>query len=254
MSARHRFTSIALAALLTVACGGQQSASLDADAADVSATASTAGPMSTAQGSSAGSSTAQASASALPGRTGELVNPDDATMIFLYYDLAGIAPPLDQWVEQDDRVTFARPSDKAALRKTIKAELESAAAAVRGIGFVRLTMNANLSDYDPTYGEFAVRALAPSSMVEFSAFRQKVSVRFSNGRIAQIWRVPYDEAQVIRDKAGQYGSHVTLDALLRIASVQPGVAGGTISAEVLEYEMRENLRGLPIGRVQVAQQ
>jgi len=174
-------------------------------------------------------------------------------MIFLYYDLAGVKPPLDQWVEQDTRVQFATAFDKAAVRTTVRAELESAAAAVRGVGFIRVSMNAGLSDYDPTYGEFSVRALAPSSTLEFSTLSNKVSVRFANGRVAQLWRVPPQEAQVVRDKVGGYGNDVTLDALLRIVSVQPGNAGGTITTEVIEYEMRETRRGLTIGRVQVAQ-
>lgn len=172
-------------------------------------------------------------------------------MVFLYFDLAGIQPPLDQWVDQDYRVSSAAAFDKAAVRTAVRGELESAAAAVRGVGFIRVTMNADLSDYDPTYGEFSVRALAPSSMLTFNARNNKVSLRFANGRVAQVWRVPPDEAQVVRDKIGGYGGGVTLDALLRIMSVQPSHAGGTITTEVVEYEMRETRRGLTIGRVQV---
>lgn len=190
-------------------------------------------------------------APAISGRTGELVNPDDHAMIFLYFDLAAIQPPFDQWVDQDHRVSSAAAFDKAAVRTAVRGELESAAAAVRGVGFIRVTMNANLSDYDPTYGEFSVRALAPSSTLEFQARSNKVSLRFANGRMAQIWRVPPAEAQVVRDKIGGYGSGVTLDALLRISSVQPSHAGGTITTEVIEYEMRETRRGLTVGRVQV---
>lgn len=246
----------------TLAAGtpGTQTASAPTASAPTSAKATPVMPTSattqsatssTTQSGSFNASAAPARAPALPGRTGELVNPDDHAMIFLYYDLAGVQPPLDQWVEQDNRVTFAAAFDKAAMRTTVRAELESAAAAVRGVGFIRVSMNAQLSDYDPTYGEFSVRALAPSSTLEFSARSHKISVRFGNGRVAQIWRVPPAEAQVIRDKVGGYGSHVTLDALLRILSVQPGYAGGTITTEVIEYEMRETRRGLTIGRVQV---
>jgi hypothetical protein len=189
----------------------------------------------------------------LPGRTAELVNPNDDTMVLLYYDLAGIRPPFDQWVEADTRVHMAPALEKAALRNAVRAELESAAAGVRNVGFLRISTNANLSDYDPTYGEFSVRAVAPSSTLEFKALRHNVSLRFSNGRVAQIWRVTPAEAQLIRDKVGRYGS-VQLDALLRIASVQPGPAGGTIMTEVIEYEMRDAQRGQMIGRVQVVQQ
>jgi hypothetical protein len=173
-------------------------------------------------------------------------------MIFLYYDLAGIKPPLDQWVDQDYRVQSAAAFDKAAVREAVRGELESAAAAVRNVGFLRVTMNAKLSDYDPTYEEFTIGALAPSSTVQFSARSHRISLRFANGRSAQVWRVPPAEAQVIRDKIGSYGN-VSLDALLRIVSVQPGHMGGAITTEVLEYDMHETRRGMTVGRVKVAQ-
>src|SRR5215813_12941444 len=121
------------------------------------------------------------------------------------------------------------------------------------MGMLRLSMNANLSEYDPTYSEFQVRALAPSSVVTYNALGQKVSLNFRNGRTAQIWRVPAADAQTIRDKIGSFGSNVGLDVLLRIAEVQPGPGGGTIVTDVVEYEMREQRSGMTIARVQVAQ-
>jgi hypothetical protein len=193
-----------------------------------------------------------AAATGIGARTGELVNPDESTMVFLYYDLAGMKPPIDDWVEEDNRVRYAQPLDKPSKRAAVRSELEAAAAAVRGKGFIRLTMHANLSAYDPTYGEFSVQALAPSSIVSYDALGQKVALRFGNGRVAQLWRVPAAEAQAIRDKVG-YGTDVSLDALLRITDVLPGPGGGSITTDVVEYEMREARSGL-IGRVRVAQQ
>jgi hypothetical protein len=172
-------------------------------------------------------------------------------MVFLYYELAHLPLPIDAWVEEDSRVRFAPAPDKAARRAAVRAELESAAASVRGVGALRLTMNANLSEYDPSYGEFTVRALSPSSVVNFDALGQKVAVSFTNGRTAQIWRVPQAEAQGIRDKIS-YSSNVEMDALLRIANVLPGPGGGTLATEVIEYELRETQRGVAIARVQLA--
>jgi len=167
-------------------------------------------------------------------------------MVLLYYDLAGIAPPFDTWIESDSRVQMARPPDKAAQRAAVRAELEATAAAVRNVGFVRLSMNADLSEYDPTYEEFVVRALAPSSMVSFDALGQKVSMKFGNGRTAQIWRVPAGEAQAVRDKV-QFNS-VSLDLRVAVTGVQPAPRGGTLTADVIEYEMRETRGGTPLGR------
>lgn len=194
---------------------------------------------------------ATAAPAGLDGRTGELVNPDNNAMVFLYYDLTGMAPPIDRWVEEDSRVKFVPALDKPAARDAVRAELEAGVAAVKGTGVIRLSLNsANLSDYDPTYGEFTVRALAPSSVIPFDALGQKVSIRFGNGKYAQIWRVPPAEAQVIRDKLAM-GNNVELDVLMAIKSVVPGPAGGTITADVVEYEMRETRGGTTLARVQM---
>ena len=263
------FPSIIIAGMLVAACGDRQSSTAGdsqnapALSSGSPATSASPSPASTASAAAAPASvatpsessrsnTSSAPAPAIAGRTGELVNPDDHAMVFLYLDLAGIQPPLDQWVDQDFRVSNAKAFDKAAVRATVRGELEAAAAAVRGVGFIRVTMNASLSDYDPTYEEFTVGALSPGSTVNFSARGHKVSLRFANGRVAQMWRVPPAEAQVVRDKIGGYGSHASLDALLRIISIQPGYAGGTITTEVIEYEMRSTRNGMMIGRVQVA--
>jgi hypothetical protein len=254
-----RYPSIVIAALLAAACGDSQTSDSAAmPAAGAASAASAPNAESTPQSSTPAAATPNAVGSAdagpvrgLGGRTGELINPDNSTMVFLYYDLAGLSPPIDNWVEQDNRVQFAQPLDKAERRKAVRAEYESAAAAVRGVGAIRLSMNANLSDYDPSYGEFSIRALAPSSVITFNELGQKVELRFANGRQAQIWRVPQAEAQAMRDKIG-YGPSVSLDTLLRITGVQPGPGGGTITTEVVEYQMQTQ-SGLTIARVQVAQ-
>lgn len=250
--------SLLAAALLVAACGDSaapDSAATPAAGADAAATAGSTSAGSTAAAAAPASATAAAAAAnagpvqGLGGRTGELINPDNATMVFLYYHLAGLTPPLDNWVEEDSRVKYTQPIEKAERRKAVRAELESAAAGVRDIGAIRLSMNAGLSEYDPTYGEFAVRALAPSSVISFNELGQKVELRFANGRAAQIWRVPQAEAQAMRDKIG-YAPSVSLDTLLRITGVQPGPGGGTITTEVVEYQMQTQ-SGLTIARVQV---
>ncbi len=187
--------------------------------------------------------------SPLNGGTRELVNPDANTVVFLYYELAHLPLPMDTWVEEDSRVKFVPAAEKAPHRVSVRAELQSAAASVKNVGALRLTMNANLSDYDPSYGEFTVRALSPSSVVDFNALGQKVQVNFKNGRTAQIWRVPQADAQGIRDKIG-FTTNVEMDVLLRIVDVLPGPGGGTVTTEVVEYELRDNQLGIALARVQ----
>ena len=111
-------------------------------------------------------------------------------------------------------------------------------AAVRDVGILRLSLrDADLSDYDPTYGEFVVGALAPSAGLSFPSFGQKVSLKFGNGKTAQIWHVSEQEAREVRDKASYLGS-VGIDLVAKITKVQPSPAGGTIVADVVEYELR----------------
>ena len=108
-----------------------------------------------------------------------------------------------------------------------------------------------MSDCDPSYGEFTVGALVPSSVVSFDALGQKVALKFGNARSAQTWRVPPAEAPAIRDKIG-LGGNVGLDVLLKINGVQPGPGGGTIVADIQKYELRLTRTGNMIGRVHAA--
>jgi hypothetical protein len=181
----------------------------------------------------------------------ELVNPDHTTMVLLYYDLAGLPVPIEQSLEDDMRVRMARPTDKPAQREVVRKELEAGLAGVHGVGALRLSLHANLSEYDATYGEFTVRALAPSSVVEFQAMGQTVQLRFGNARTAQVWKVPAGEAQGVRDRVG-FSGDVSVDALLKIRDVHAAPKGGAITVDVIEYELRENRGGTLLGRVQLA--
>ena len=243
-------TRLAAAGLLAVLVAG-------CSRTDTPTAASVASPAVVGSGRNAAqvASTDRASqpAPSLRGRTGELINPDGTTMVLLYYDLAGIAPPLAQWLDDDMRVRMAPATGKPAARDLVRRELEAGVKGVHDVGAIRLSMHANLSEYDATYGEFNVRALAPSSVVEFKAFGQKVALKFGNARSAQTWKVPAAQAQGVRDRIG-FSSDVSIDALLQIRNVHAAPEGGTITANVIEYELRENRGGTLLGRVQLAQQ
>lgn len=186
---------------------------------------------------------------AMGGRTRELVNPEPLAVVLLHHDLAGTEPPFARWIEADYRVISAPAIEKPAQRDALRAEFEAALAAVRGVGALRLSLGADLSDYDPTYGEFTVRALAPSRVVTFDALGEHVELRFANGLDAQVWRVPAEDAQLVRDKVAQFRG-ASLDVLLRILELQPG---GTIVCEIAEYELRVERTGERLARVRVTQ-
>ena len=200
-------------------------------AAPAAASAATAGD------SRAAAPTGSAVAGGTPARRGELAQPDDSTMVLLYHDVAGIAPPMDRWVEADRRVRVATGPQRAAQRAQVRTELEAAMRAVRDVGALRLSLNDQLSDYDPQYGEYTLRALAPSSSIGYRALDQQVSLRFGNGRDAQIWTAGREEAATVEDSF-RYGRNVVLDVLLQITGVEPAPGGGTLIADVVEYELR----------------
>lgn len=248
-SERAALARLAVAACLGVlaACGGEEASAPSAAPSAEPATSAAPQAAPARASSAAAEPEPRAAKERAPGGR-ELVNPDAETVVLAYYDHAGIAPPIDAWAQQDNRVQFAPAIEKKANRELVRAELEAAVAAARGVGSLRLTLDADLSDYDPSYGEFTVRALAPSHYVSFDAFKHKVSVKFTNGLDAQTWRVPPEEAQLVRDKIGPMG-RVSADVLLRIVDVQPAPGGGTFSAEIVEYELRLDPSGQRIGHV-----
>ena len=171
-------------------------------------------------------------------------------MVFLYYDLAKLPPPIEQWVERDTRVLVARPADKPAERERVRAELTAGLQSVANVGLLRMSFSANLTDYDPTYQEFTVRAFAPSSLFEFKALDQRIQVKFTNAVDAQSWSVPADQAQSIRDRLTY--DYAKVDALLRIVDVQSLPRDGVINTKVLSYEIRSARGGQLLGRVELA--
>jgi hypothetical protein len=247
--ARNTHGLAVVTAVAVMLAGCSPSSTADATAATAANAVTAAGAVSTTPAPAARFA-GSADAAPRPAAGRELVNPDANTVVFLYYQLAHLPLPIDTWVEQDNRVRFAPAPEKAAHRESVRSELNAAAASVQGVSALRLTMNANLSDYDPSYGEFTIRALSPSSIVSFDALGQKVGVNFTNGRTAQIWRVPQAESQAVRDKIS-YNGNVEIDVLLRIASVLPGPGGGTIATEVVEYELREAQRGAVLARMRI---
>lgn len=182
----------------------------------------------------------------------ELVNPDDRAIVFLYYSLTKVPAPLDTWIEDDNRVLMAQGSEKAATRQQVHAELEAGLASVHDVGRLRLSLNdARLSDFDPTYGEFTIGALSPSSRLSWHALNHEIQLNFSNATTAQSWKVSPQEAQGVRDKLGRYG-RATLDVLVQITGVVPGEHGGKITAKVVEYELRDAKTSTLLGRLRPA--
>lgn len=236
----------ALAALVSLAgCG--KDVPEPAAGADSSAAGTTASPAASS-GNNPVNAASAAPASPLASRQGELTNPEDTAMVMLYHDLAGLPAPIVRWVEADSRLQFAPGAQKAALREQITREFEAARDAVKGVGILRVTLaDAQLSDYDPGYGEYTIRALSPSSTIAYKALGTDVVLKFDNARTAQLWRVPPDEAQRVADTLGPYG-RAALDLTLAVTGVVPGAAGGTLTTRITEYELRAQRGGQTLVR------
>jgi len=189
---------------------------------------------------------------AIAQRTGELMAPDDFAMLMLYYSLSGLQPPVDKWVEDDMSVRIAKPADKAAARDAVRARIAAGLQSVKDVGRLRITVNADLSDYDPSYSEYTVRAFAPSSSLIFNRSGERVLVKFDNAQAAQRWGILKEEAQSIKDRI-QYNSSVVVEALLQITGASPESDGGTIRTRVISYELKNNRSGTTIARVTVPQ-
>lgn len=183
----------------------------------------------------------------LAGRTRELSNPDDFAMVLLYYSLSGTPAPIDKWVEADMDVRIAKPIDKEVARQAARRKIEAGLAAAKDVGTLRLTMDAGLSEFDPTYNEFTIRTLSPSSSATFRSFDEQVSVKFDNGDKAQRWSVDPKDARSINDRV-QYGSSATIEMVLKITGSTPTASGGTITTNVLSYEIKSRRDGTTLVR------
>lgn len=247
--------TLAIAALVALAGCGKDTpdAASPAGLAAPDASAPGVAPAASAPTAGAAPTASTAPASPFAARTGELANPEDLAMVMLYHDLAGLPAPIARWVEADNRLQFAPGPQKAALREQITAEFAAARDAVRNVGVLRVTLaDAQLSDYDPGYGEYTIRAISPSSTIQYKTLGTGVTLKFDNARTAQLWRVPPDEAQRIADTLGNYG-RAALDLTLAVTGVVPGTAGGTLTTRIVEYELRAQRGGQTLVRTRLPQ-
>ncbi|ODT83931.1 MAG: hypothetical protein ABS78_23055 [Phenylobacterium sp. SCN 70-31] len=237
----------AFAALAALALAGCQPAGGDSTkpgGAAPTADARSPGPVPSAGGATP---SGQAVRADLSSRTGELVNPSEEQMLFLYHDLAGVNLSKSDWVEQSMQVRIAAPHEKAAKREAAGKEFDALQASVGNVGRLRFSISNVDARFDPTYSEYLLRAFSPSSALSFRSAGETVQLKFGNGQTAQIWKVPPAEAQAISDRIGSV-SALSADILVQIADVQPGTQGGAIVANILEYELTSRQTGLVVTR------
>ncbi|HBS36070.1 MAG TPA: hypothetical protein DEA50_13490 [Parvularcula sp.] len=184
------------------------------------------------------------------GREGILTNPSGDDMIALVYSVSGAPAPIEKWV--NEKVRYTAPLDRPRQREESTAAFNALMQSVADAGFLQLEINADLSEYDPTYNEFLIGDLGAASYLTFQSETtfEKTSVKFRNGAKAQVWSVPREEFQSIADKM-TIGHAVRLLLTLKIVGATPAANGGTIHTDVVEYEIFDQVNSARLGRVRV---
>lgn len=72
-------------------------------------------------------------------------------------------------------------------------------------------------------------------------------MKFDNGDKAQRWSVDPKDARSINDRV-QYGSSATIEMVLKITGSTPTASGGTITTNVLSYEIKSRRDGTTLVR------
>ncbi len=184
------------------------------------------------------------------GRGGVLTNPSGDDLIALVYSVSGAPAPIEKWV--NEKVRYTAPLDRPRRREESTAAFGALMQSVADAGFLQLEINADLSEYDPTYNEFLIRDLSAASYLTFRSetTNESITVKFRNGGRAQVWSVPREELQSVVDKMTM-GHMVRLLLTLKIAGATPAANGGTIHTDIVEYEIFDQMNGARLGRVRV---
>ncbi|MDY0007802.1 MAG: hypothetical protein RBS22_13355, partial [Spongiibacteraceae bacterium] len=194
----------------------------------------------------------------------ELVDPDNYTLGWIYYDWSGEDPGLDALAEQrvprignfdGDTVTeFNRQQfvDKERER------LYALYAEGRGVGSIVANITGTLGEYDPGYGEFYIDPFSPGSTITFgpsyNSDRQLAhqalntrkdfgaGLKFNNALKAYVWKVPPSEAAeliALFERENNPGRKIYARTRLKIlgAHSQGPQNRHEIETEVLDYTL-----------------
>lgn len=191
--------------------------------------------------------------SATEGR--ELEAPDAETVGWIYYDLAGVEPPLERWARKahEDQARRYRSGvnefNAADHLAEVRAEFSKRFEGAKGFDRVRVDINGNVSEYDTEYQEFYVDAFSPGSYLSYEALGQTFKIRMTNAADAYVWSVPAEEARKIVKRLGSY-RRVKVSAHLKLKNAAPLANGGRIDAEIVSYTIYSS-KGIPLGTVEL---
>lgn len=173
--------------------------------------------------------------------TRELAHPEDLQMVLLGYRLEGRQPPIEEWAAAQHRVTSANEFERAGVLAEERERLQAVYDGTEGVGLLRLSVDARISEYDGSRGGYYLDAFTPGSVFHFSArpapnpFREeKIGLRIDNPGELNFWMLEPAAAQdVLARNNGQ--RHVTLDSRFRITDISRRSDGPVLSATLLGY-------------------
>lgn len=244
--------AMALGAL--TACGaGTDSATVATTAPAGDAGATAAKGASAVAGTSSATTATTIAAAAAPGDDAGVVgtqllsHPDDLQMVMLGYRLRGIMPPLQQWAEAQYAVRTANEFEREATLKSERDRLQAIYDGTAGIGYLRLGVSAELSEYDAARGGYYFTAFTPGSVFNFSAqpgsTAERIAMRVENEEELNFWPLDATAAQeVLRQSRWR---KVDLDSYFRITGVTQRGSGPTINVRLQRYMIVSDQRDNP---------
>jgi hypothetical protein len=177
--------------------------------------------------------------------------PDPLQLLMLAYRLAGQTPPIDTWALQASSLISADEFSRPAVLKAEIERLTAVFASTADVGFVRLTTDGNLSEYDAARGGYYLPAFESGIRYEFEAYREKLGLQVANSADAYLWPLKPDEARETLKKAGM--RTVGVDMKLAIVRASRRSSGLQLETRVLDYRVISRQYGNPavLGAVQL---
>lgn len=187
----------------------------------------------------------------------EVTAPDAETIGWIFYDRAGLTPPLDDWARKD--VERASREYKSPINEfnrdeyveNAKARLAKQFAAAKRVSEIRLELSGQLSDYDTEYEEFYIDVFKPGSFLSFKSRDETFTLKLTNAMAAYTWKVPKEQAMKIVQRVGSGWRSVKVSAQFRIVDASPTNGGGTLNMEAVGYTVLSS-SGVPLGTVEIA--
>ena len=170
-------------------------------------------------------------------RLGQAVlnNPSDAQIAMAYYQIAALPMPLDRWASQDSRVSSANEFDRPEVLTVVKQELNAAAAAMDGTGFVKINTEMSFGEYDHDALGYRLTGIESDRYYTWSYRGSQFRLTMENGDEARLWRLPPDEARTILERLPNRYINVTLT--IKVVDAVPDGSGGILKGRIVSYDI-----------------